>query len=103
VRGSAGPASIGGRLPANDANFLDLTNSPTGHRPCIENNRQTSHTDNFPFKEEQSARTASPPLLAFLACREHLRGALSGVLDLGANGLAVLAEVVARLCLPGLS
>jgi len=37
----------------------------------IENNRKTSHTDNFPFKEEQSAKTAaktaSPSLLALLA------------------------------------
>ena len=33
----------------------------------IENNRKTSHTDNFPFKEEQSAKTAAPSLLALLA------------------------------------
>jgi hypothetical protein len=33
----------------------------------IEHNRKTSHTDNFPFKEEQSAKTAAPSLLALLA------------------------------------
>jgi len=29
--------------------------------------RKTSHTDNFPFEEEQSAKTAAPSLLALLA------------------------------------
>ena len=33
----------------------------------IENNRRTSHTDNFSLKEEQSAKTATPSLLALLA------------------------------------
>ena len=35
--------------------------------PSIENMRKTSHTDNFPFEEEQSAKTAAPSLLALLA------------------------------------
>jgi hypothetical protein len=33
----------------------------------IDNNRKTRHTDNFPFKEGQSAKTATPSLLALLA------------------------------------
>jgi hypothetical protein len=63
------------------ANFLDLNHSRTGHRPCasLKSNRKTSRTDNFPFKEEQSAKTAAPSLLALLASREHLRGSLSDV------------------------
>ena len=42
-------------------NFLDPTNSPTGHRPCIENNRQTSQTDNFTSKKSSRPRQPHRP------------------------------------------
>ena len=69
VRVSAGPASIRGRMNANDDQLPQPHQQPDRLSTVrfIENNRKTSQTANFPFKEEQSAKTASPSLQALVA------------------------------------
>jgi len=82
-------------------NFLDLTNSPTGHRPCASSTTTARPATPTTSPSKKGSRPKQPHRPSWRD--KHLRGVLSGVLDVGLNGLAVLAEVVARICLPGSS